>query len=230
MPALTASVPLVIAFDLDGTLVDTAPDLLDTLDLVLKEQGVAPVDRDLSRAMIGAGARALIVRALDQAGVVPTPADMDAMLRRFLEHYAAHIADASRPFPGMIAALDRLAAQGARLAVCTNKTERLARLLLDQLDLTARFTAITGADTYARSKPDPLPLLATIAACGGKSTRAVMVGDSATDVATAKAAFVPCIAVTFGYTEIPAERLGAERVISHYDQIDAALEALVTSA
>lgn len=230
MSSLTSTaIPLVIAFDLDGTLVDTAPDLLDTLDLVLREQGVAPVDRDLSRTMIGAGARALIVRALEQAGVVPTPADMDAMMRRFLDHYAAHIADGSRPFPGLIAALDRLSANGARLAVCTNKTERLARLLLDKLDLTARFAAITGADTYARSKPDPLPLHATIAACGGQVTRSVMVGDSATDVATAKAAGVPSIAVTFGYTEIPAARLGADRLISHYDQIDEAVEALVAA-
>lgn len=217
--------PLVIAFDLDGTLVDSAPDLLNTLDVILKEYGVAPVDRDATRNMIGAGARMLLVRALERAGALPDPATVDALTRRFIDHYADHIADDSRPFPGLDAALDRLAARGARLAVCTNKTERLARLLLDRLDLTGRFAAITGADTYGVAKPDAHPLLSTIAACGGDPSRAVMVGDSATDVATAKAARVPCVAVTFGYTEVPARDLGAEQVISHYSELDAAISA-----
>ncbi len=219
--------PLVIAFDLDGTLVDSAPDLLDTLDHLLREQGVAPVDRAETRNMIGGGARLLLVRALERAGVDLPKDEIDALTRRFIDHYAAHIADASRPFPGLLEALDRLAAQGAKLAVCTNKTERLARLLLDRLDLTDRFVTITGADTYGIAKPDPHPLRETIAACGGRVPHAVMVGDSATDVATAKALGVPCVAVTFGYTEVPAERLGAERVISHFDALEAAVRELV---
>ncbi len=218
--------PLVIAFDLDGTLVDSAPDLLDTLDLILADFGVAPVDRAETRDMIGAGARMLLVRALERAGALPDEATLDLLTRRFLDHYAAHIADGSRPFPGLHAALDRLEAQGARLAVCTNKTERLARLLLDRLDLTRRFAAITGADTYGVAKPDARPLLSTLAACGGAVPHAVMVGDSATDVATAKAAGLPCVAVTFGYTQIPAAELGAERVISHFDELEAALASL----
>ncbi|WP_338021857.1 phosphoglycolate phosphatase [Aquabacter cavernae] len=218
--------PLVIAFDLDGTLVDSAPDLLNTLDVILKEYGVAPVDRGATRTMIGAGARMLLVRALERAGALPDVATLDGLTRRFIDHYADHIADDSRPFPGVEAALDRLAARGAKLAVCTNKTERLARLLLDRLDLTRHFSAITGADTYGVAKPNPLPLLSTLAACGGSAAHAVMVGDSATDVATAKAAGVPCVAVTFGYTEVPAHDLGAERVISRFADLEAAIDAL----
>ncbi len=221
--------PLVIVFDLDGTLVDSAPDLLNTLDFILNEYNVAPVDRDATRNMIGGGARQLLVRALERAGVVPSQAEMDAMTKRFIEHYAAHIADVSRPFPGLDRALDALEARGMRLAVCTNKTERLARLLLDRLDLTRRFAAITGADTYGVAKPNPRPLFSTISASGGVAPRAVMVGDSATDIATAKAAGVPSVAVTFGYTETPAQQLGADRVIDHFDALEAAVDAVLAA-
>ncbi len=219
----------VIAFDLDGTLVDTAPDLLSTLDVVLSAHGIAPVDRAEARPMIGGGARMLIVRALKRAGVEVPPEELDRMNRQFLDHYAAHIADESRPFPGMVEALDRLAAQGAVLAVCTNKLEYLARLLLDGLGLSPRFAAITGADTYGIAKPDPLPLLSTISACGGTPARAVMVGDSATDIATAKAAQIPSVAVSFGYTETPAAHLGADRLIEHYADLVRAVEDVLSS-
>lgn len=217
----------LIAFDLDGTLVETAPDLLDTLDLVLSAHKIPPVDRALARNMIGGGARMLITRALAQESVTLPDAEIDALNAQFIAHYAAHIADGSHPFPGLLAALDRLQGSGARLAVCTNKLEHLARLLLDALDLTTRFSAITGADTYAKSKPDPLPLLSTIAAAGGDVTRTIMVGDSHTDVATARAAGVPVIAVSFGYTETPPQELGADLLIHHFDELEGAVQALL---
>lgn len=219
----------VIAFDLDGTLVDTAPDLLATLDVVLSAHGVAPVDRDEARPMIGGGARLLIVRALRRVGVEVDAAELDRMNRQFLDHYAAHIADTSRPFPGVLDALDRLEARGAILAVCTNKLEHLARLLLDGLGLSPRFAAITGADTFGISKPDPLPLLSTISACGGVPDLAVMVGDSATDVATARAARIPAVAVSFGYTETPAAELGADRLIHHFAELECAVDDVLRS-
>lgn len=217
----------VIAFDLDGTLVDTAPDLLDALDVVLAAHKIAPVDRDAARNMIGGGARLLIRRALASEGIVLPAEEIEVLNSQFIAYYADHIADGSRPFPGLLTALDRLADRGARLAVCTNKLEHLARLLLDRLELTGRFSVITGADTYAKPKPDPLPLLSTIAAAGGGAARAVMVGDSITDVTTARAAGVPAIAVSFGYTETPAHELGADRLITHFDQLEEAVLALL---
>lgn len=220
----------VVAFDLDGTLVDTAPDLLDALDLVLADHKVPPVDRAEARNMIGGGARLLIVRALKAEGVALPDAEVEAMTRRFIAHYADHIAVGSRPFPGLLEALDRLEARGVALAVCTNKLEHLARLLLDALGLTARFAVIAGADTYARSKPDPLPLLSTIDAAGGTVGHAVMVGDSITDVLTARACGVPVVAVSFGYTETAPAELGADRLIHHFDELEQAVDALLAQA
>lgn len=226
---MTAPRPLV-AFDLDGTLVDSAPDLLDTLDVVMTGAGFRTVDREAAREMIGAGARMLIRRALEAEQKILPESELDELNRRFLDHYAAHIADSTRPFPGVLEALDRLADQGFVLAVCTNKLERLARLLLDALDLTGRFAAITGGDTYGKPKPDALPLLSTVAAVGATPAATLMVGDSITDIRTAKAAAVPSIAVTFGYTDIPPRELGADAVIDHFAELNAAVDRLLARA
>lgn len=226
---MTASPPpAVIAFDLDGTLVDTAPDLLDTLDTVLDEVGAARLPREETRKMIGAGARALVNRGLTAAGIAVAPPEFDKLYERFLEHYAAHIADSSRPFPGLLAALDELSARGHVLAVCTNKLEYLSRLLLDRLELSDRFAVIAGADTFPVYKPDAGHLLGTIERAGGLPGRAIMVGDSMTDVLTAKNARVPSIVVPFGYTEIPAEELGGDAFIDHYDRLVDTVEHLLS--
>jgi phosphoglycolate phosphatase len=222
MPAPT------IVFDLDGTLVDTAPDLIDTLNVILARHDVAPVDFDQARSMIGAGVKPLLQRALASKGVQYPPTRIDQLFAEYLEIYAAHIADRSRPFPGLEAALDALAAHGCRLAVCTNKLEWLSVRLLDALGLSSRFVAICGQDTFAMRKPDPDMLRLTIGRAGGDTGHAVMVGDSMTDVATARAAAVPVIAVDFGYTEIAAAELGADRLISHFDALPAAVIELVS--
>jgi phosphoglycolate phosphatase len=225
-----ATAPAVIAFDLDGTLVDTAPDLLDTLDVVLDEAGAPRLAREDTRKMIGAGARALVQRGLDAAGIRLDKPEADQLYERFLEHYAAHIADSSAPFPGLIPALDALTAQGHVLAVCTNKLEYLSRLLLDRLGLTERFAVIAGADTFKVHKPDAGHLIGTIERAGGHVERAIMVGDSVTDVLTARNARVPVIVVPFGYTDTPAAELGGDVLIEHFDLLPQTVERLLSPA
>ena len=151
------------------------------------------------------------------------------MFAEFIEYYSAHIADRSRPFPGLESALDRLAERGNRFAVCTNKLERLSLMLLRALDLADRFAAICGQDTFAVLKPDPEILYRTIAAAGGDRRSAIMIGDSPTDIHTARAARVPVIAVDFGYSERPIAEYGPDRLISAFDQLPVAVSELATA-
>jgi len=218
-----------IVFDLDGTLIDTAPDLIDTLNTILGRHEIAPVAFGEARTMIGAGVKPLLQRALASKGLHYPPEHIDRLFAEYLEVYAVHIADRSRPFPGVERALDALCAQGWRLAVCTNKLEWLSVKLLKQLGLAQRFAAICGQDTFKMRKPDPDMLRLTIARAGGDTGHAVMVGDSETDVATARAAAVPVIAVDFGYTEKPPGELGADRLISHFDMLPQAVMALAAA-
>ena len=217
---------LTVVFDLDGTLVDTAPDLIETLNVVFTRDGLPPLDYAAARDMIGGGARRMIESALKLQGRGLTEGVVDRLFADFIVHYGAHIADRSQPFPGLDAALDRLASRGCQFAVCTNKLESLSRLLLEALGLSRRFAAICGQDTFGMQKPDPEILRRTIRAAGGVLQRAVMVGDSGTDIATARAAGVPVVAVDFGYSETPVRELGPDRVISHFDQLADAVFAL----
>ncbi len=210
---------LTVVFDLDGTLVDTAPDLIETLNVVFARDGLPPVEYAAARDMIGGGARRMIEMALKLEGRTLAAGVVDRMFADFIEHYAAHIADRSKPFPGLDAALDHLAARGCRFAICTNKLEGLSRLLLEALGLTSRFVAICGQDTFGIQKPDPEILRRTIRAAGGEMQRAVMVGDSGTDIATARNAGIPVVAVDFGYSETPIGEFRPDRLISHFDQL-----------
>src|SRR6202051_3719499 len=171
-----------VVFDLDGTLVDTAPDLINALNFVLDREGLPAVPLHSARNMIGAGARKLIERGLELDGRPMGFEDVTRLTGDFIDYYAAHIADASRPFEGLEGALDDLGARGYRLAVCTNKLEWLSKRLLDQLGLSARFSAICGADTFGVSKPDPAILRETIAPAGGDISSSIMVGDAGTDI------------------------------------------------
>lgn len=216
-----------LVLDLDGTLVDTAPDLLATLNAVLAGENLAPVSPDQVRAMTGAGARALLERGLAASGVIADVARLDALFERFITYYSAHIADHSRPFPGAIEALDRFSDAGWRLGVCTNKLEGLARQLLDALDLTPRFAAICGGDTFPMRKPDPGHILETVRMAGGDVTLAVMVGDSAADIDAARAAAIPCVGMTFGYTDVPVAQLGPDIVLDHFDGLFGAAVSLL---
>ena len=219
-----------IVFDLDGTLVDTAPDLIDTLNIILGREGMAPVPYEQGRVSIGGGARGMISRALAAEGRQVSPAELDKMFVDFIARYSAHIADRSRPFPGVERALEQLGNGDFILAVCTNKLEALSRQLLDTLGLSRHFAAICGQDTFAVQKPDPIILKRTIAAAGGDANAAIMVGDSATDVLTARAAGVPVIGVNFGYTERPISEFQPDCVISHFDELQAVIAPITRRA
>jgi phosphoglycolate phosphatase len=216
-----------VVFDLDGTLVDTAPDLINALNFVLGREGLPPVPLHSARNMIGAGARRLIERGLELEGRTASVADITRLLGDFIEHYAAHIADASRPFEGLETALDDLDARGYRFAVCTNKLEWLSKLLLDRLGLSARFAAICGADTFGVAKPDPVILQQTVARAGGRMSAAIMVGDAGPDIGVARRASVPVIGVEFGYTEVPIADFKPDRTIGHMRELPAAVESLM---
>ena len=220
--------PTVI-FDLDGTLVDTAPDLVATLNVVLGSVGLPALPFVAARNMVGGGARALIERGLAAEGRSLEAGDLDRLYREFIAHYTAHIADRSRPFPGVEAALSELARGGCRLAVCTNKLEGLSIKLLDAFGLSARFAAICGADTFAVAKPDPAILQGTVARVGGQLAHAVMVGDSATDIRVARAAGVPVISVDFGYSETPVHKLGPDLVVASFAALPEAVFALLAA-
>jgi phosphoglycolate phosphatase len=213
------SEPPIVVFDLDGTLIDTAPDLVATLNVVFEREGLAPVPYETARALIGGGAKVMIARGVEAEGRRLEPAKIDRMFVDFIAYYSEHIADLSQPFPGLVDALDQLSDRGHRFAVCTNKLERLSLLLLDRLNLSARFDAICGQDTFGIQKPDPEVLHRTIAAAGGSPQHAIMIGDSATDIRTARAAGIPVIAVDFGYSDRPVAEYGPDRIISHFSQL-----------
>jgi phosphoglycolate phosphatase len=217
---------VTVVFDLDGTLVDTAPDLIGALNVVLGESGLPPLPTSAARSLVGRGGRVLIERGFAADGRVLREEEAPALVDRFIAVYRSRIAEESRPFPGLEAALDVLTEAGARLAVCTNKPIHLSILLLDALKLSHRFQANVGAGSAPRPKPDPAPFLMAVAEAGGEAGRAIMVGDSETDVATARAAGAPVIAVPFGYTELSPEALGADILIPHFDALPAAVETL----
>jgi phosphoglycolate phosphatase len=219
------SAPIVV-FDLDGTLVDTAPDLINALNFILDREGLPPVPLHAARNMIGAGARKLIERGLELEGRSMSVEDVTRLTGDFIDYYAAHIADASRPFEGLESALDDLSARGYRFAVCTNKLEWLSKRLLDQLGLSSRFDAICGADTFGVAKPDPAILRQTVARAGGQVASAIMVGDAGPDIGVARRAGVPVIGVEFGYTDVPIADLKPDRLIGHFRDLPAAVESL----
>jgi phosphoglycolate phosphatase len=218
---------MTIVFDLDGTLVDTAPDLTNALNDALVRRGHRPLPQEAVREAVGFGARVMIEEALRRAGARE---DIDEMLVDFLSHYEANIAVESRPFPGVVSSLDGLAAAGAKLAVCTNKREYLSQKLLAELGLERYFRSIAGRDTFAVSKPDPGHLIQTIVKAGGEPTRAIMIGDSDVDLRTAKDAKVPSILVSFGYAPRALDEFAPAAVIDHFDALIPSIDAILAGA
>ena len=216
--------PLALIFDLDGTLVDTAPDLLGATNAVLKAAGRPAMDTTSLRHMVGFGAKSLIAQAMAASGAPAGEAEMDRLVGIFLEHYRAHLADFSRPFPGVVEALKQLKTDGARLGVLTNKPAELTGPLLEQLDLAGYFTAVYGAGRKSYTKPDPRIFHDVVTDLGGGA--AVMIGDSITDLSTARAAGAPCILMSYGYTPVPARDLAPELVLDDFRELPAALKNL----
>jgi phosphoglycolate phosphatase len=223
----TPEPPLVVIFDLDGTLVDTAPDLLAALNVVLAAEGQEPiVPKDL-RHLVGHGARAMFEHALLRRGM-SAPADrMAALTDQFLAYYRANIARGSRPFPGVPETLDLLAGRGAGLGVCTNKAQDLTELLLNELQLTRHFPAVIGGGRTPYSKPDARHVLAVVNALKGRRERAILVGDSQVDVAAARAADIPVIVMSYGYTPVPVAELGADAVVDEFAALPEVISRLV---
>ena len=212
-----------IGFDLDGTLIDTQGDLGVAVNHTLALIGRDPVPLESVDTLIGGGSRLMLQRALLETGG-PIPDDeFDALYPQLIEYYGANIAVHSRPYPGCLDALDALADLGCVLAVVTNKPEALSLKLLDELEILPRFRCVIGGDTLSRAKPHPDMVLEAIDRCGAPFA---MVGDSSFDVRAAHAAAVPAIALSFGYHDMPVEKLGAERIIDHFDELVPALATL----
>lgn len=230
MPVTTASSrlewPRAVVFDLDGTLIDSAGDIADVLNECLAEDDIAPFDEPAVATMIGGGARVLVERALDRLGRRQEAELLERLFQKFATRYEALGAGRSRPFPGAVDALAMLHAQGAGLAICTNKPEHITARVLADLGLSRWFGAVIGESPRLPRKPAPDMLLAALEGLGARPEDAVMVGDSAADIGTAKAANVRSIAVTFGYTTIPPRELGADAVIERFDELEAALARL----
>lgn len=216
-----------LVFDLDGTLVDTAPDLIAATNHALADLRLPPIPADTLRHAIGFGARRMIVEGLSQSGTTLPDAEVDRLLARFLAYYEPNIARESRPFDGAVETLERLRARGARLAVCTNKRLALAESLLGALGIDGLFAAVAGRDSFAVYKPHPDHIRGAVRMAGGDLARAVMVGDTGIDIAAARAAAVPVIGCTFGYAEEPMATLAPDIVIGHYDELEAAVATLL---
>lgn len=209
-----------VAFDLDGTLVETHEDLVGTLNRMLVRHGLPEAPMESAAELIGGGARALLQHGFERAGADWDEAHAPALFAEFLADYVEHIADHSRPFPGVVETLDRLAARGAALCVATNKRTDLSELLLEKLDLTRHFAAIVGPDKVSARKPSGAHLIEAVRSVGGDPAKAVMVGDAAPDTGAARDAGMPCIVVTFGYSPIPPSELGGTVLVSRFSEIE----------
>lgn len=224
-PVLNPSLSLL--FDLDGTLADTAPDLCATLNVVLTAAGRGTVLESKVRHLIGGGALVLLERGLRETGGPVSGPEMKRLYDHFLGHYEEHIADHSTLWPGLKEQLDVLADAGVKLAVCTNKIERLTFRALDGLGLSPYFPVVIAGDTLPVKKPHPEHLLEAVRRLGGSPSSTIMVGDSEADVDAAIAANMPSICVTFGYPGRPLDEINATKFIDHFDDFPAAIQHII---
>lgn len=225
---LTALNNATIAFDLDGTLVESAPDLIAAVNAVLLAENLKPLTYEEGRPYISRGARWLLQLGLENAGEQDPAGQTAALFGRFISHYTEHIADETLPFPGVIGALKTIRTAGAKLVVCTNKPTDLSRSLLTKLGMADLFDGVVGIDAVTAAKPHPAHLIEAVEAVGGDVRRTVMVGDADTDAGAARAAGTPLILVDFGYSEIPAAELAPDILLHHFGDLAAACAALLS--
>lgn len=216
-----------LVFDLDGTLVDSLPDLAAATNHALSGLSLPAIPTETLRTTVGFGARRMIVEGLNLSGLTLPEAEIDRLLARFLAYYEPNIARLSRPYEGVVTALEGFREAGARLAVCTNKRLSLAERLLQELSLDGLFAAVAGRDSFPVSKPHPDHIRGAVRMAGGNLARAVMVGDTSIDIAAARAAAIPVVGCDFGYSDAPIETLKPDIVISHYSELDAAIRGLL---
>lgn len=216
----------LIIFDLDGTLAHTAPDLLGTLARITKPYGLEALNMDQFGQIIGHGAKAMISRAFAINDQQLDDDTLEVLFNEFLKDYGANIANETTLFDGVLTAMDSLEQKGYSFALCTNKTESMARLLLEELNVTNRFKSITGGDTFEFRKPDARHLKETAKMAGFDISDAIMIGDSATDINSAINANIPSVAVTFGYSDTPIKDLGATKIISDFSALNDAIESI----
>jgi phosphoglycolate phosphatase len=219
-----------LVFDLDGTLVHTAPDLLDSLNHCLALEGIASANPADFQSYVGQGSRVMIERAFEARRLPLDALRLDRLQAAFLDHYVGNMPGRSALYPGAERVLDHFSGDGFLLAVCTNKFESMAVSLLERLGAAGRFASICGGDTFPWRKPDPRHLSDTIKRAGGDPSRAVMFGDSRADIDAAKSAGIPVVAVDFGYSDRPVRELEPSRVISHYDEVTPELVSLLLRA
>jgi phosphoglycolate phosphatase len=215
-----------LLFDLDGTLVDSAGDLAGALDTLMQEKGKAPIGIETGRQLIGHGIANLVRCALKLRGARDGEEDSPADLKRFMEIYGSRLTQSTRPYPHVLETLEQLAADGWQMAVCTNKRELFAKMIVDDLGMTRYFSVVSGPDTFGFGKPDPRHLLEAAKAAGAVEP-VLFVGDSEVDVAAAKAAHMPVIALTYGYSKIPLASLAPDALVDHFNQIPAAIRGIL---
>ncbi len=225
--ALPSLAGAVIVFDLDGTIADTSGDLIDAANVALTAEGFPLAPAEAIKAGVGYGTKAMLRSALAHGGHHASIDQMQRLADRLVAHYEENIARKTCLFPGFAEAAHGLRTRGAKLAVCTNKRERLALKLISALGIEALFDAVAGGDTFPFHKPDPRHITWLVQRVGGEVPAAIMVGDSEADVAAAKAAAIPVVAVRFGYAGVPAEDLGANAVIDHFEALPSLVHSLL---
>lgn len=223
---MTGTTRLAVVFDLDGTLIDSAPDVRAALNRLLAEEGRPQLTLAQVQELVGEGARALIERAWAATGTPAAEAEVSGLVERYLAHYRAAPADHTLVYDGVVTMLEALRAGGARLGICTNKPHRMTEIVLAALGLDRHFDAVLGGD-FPRRKPDGEHILETLRRMGAEGLPALYVGDSITDVAAARDARLPVVAVDWGYARMPVEQLGADRLIAGFDQLPAAIAELL---